>query len=298
MKNNELISFLKEGLEGEGLNVSFQNVHKNNGTKEALSVKADVNATSSPLFYIDDLMEMYESGIKPDEILQDVLDFCNPAHHAHFVPENISNFSQLKDKIFYRLVNYEMNKETLKDAPHIRLGDLAVEFRVAVIHNDDGIASARIANAMVYDWEVTKEDVILAANKNTPKLFPAEVINLTDFLKDVIEGFDIPECSIPMYILTNRYRVNGAASILYKDIWDIFNEKGITGDLYVIPSSIHEVLLIRKDDLSDDDLSPMALKSFISEINWSSGAVRREDVLSDNLYYWDAKKKSLRAMDF
>ena len=62
------------------------------------------------------------------------------------------------------------------------------------------------------------------------------------------------------------------------------------GDLYVIPCSVHEVLLIRKEEIED----PQGLVSIIRSIN------RQEllpgDILSDSLYEYLADRDLLRRM--
>lgn len=58
----------------------------------------------------------------------------------------------------------------------------------------------------------------------------------------------------PFYVLTNQNGINGAACILYKDVIKNFAE-GMDRDILILPSSIHEVLLLPDDDpLSYDEL--------------------------------------------
>ena len=82
------------------------------------------------------------------------------------------DFSFVQDKIFYRVVNYDANKEILSECPHIKLNDLAVTFRWIVIKNEQSIGSSLITNDAVRQWGISDEDLYLIASENTPRLFP------------------------------------------------------------------------------------------------------------------------------
>ena len=86
---------------------------------------------------------------------------------------------------------------------------------------------------------------------------------------------------IDMYVATNKENCNGASVLLYtmdenNGIWNLAKE--MDTDLYIIPSSIHEVILIPiKDDLKKESILQM-----IKEVNTT--VLEETDILSDNLY--------------
>ena len=45
-----------------------------------------------------------------------------------FDVNQFSDFSKVKDKIYYKLVNYEMNRQALKTMPHFKFLDMAIVF--------------------------------------------------------------------------------------------------------------------------------------------------------------------------
>ena len=94
------------------------------------------------------------------------------------------------------------------------------------------------------------------------------------------------ESSISMYVLSNKSRVEGAACILYPELIKDFSNV-IGSSLYIIPSSIHEVLLLPSDNLDECD----AIKGMIKEINDSQ--VKIEEVLSYSLYFYDKQKRKI-----
>ena len=79
---------------------------------------------------------------------------------------------------------------------------------------------------------------------------------------------------------------NGAAVMLYPDFMQKAAQE-IGGNLYVLPSSRHEVLLMKEDPL----FTLKDLKEVVHEVNRTEVAM--EDRLSDNVYYYDAAERKL-----
>ena len=81
------------------------------------------------------------------------------------------------------------------------------------------------------------------------------------------------------YVLTNNTRLNGAACIFYEDVLKKFADT-LQTDLYILPSSIHEVILLPKLARYD----AMNLEDMVREVN--TDGVSREEVLSDKVYIY------------
>lgn len=194
---------------------------------------------------------------------------------------NLQEFENVRGKIIYRLVNYEKNKELLEDCPHRRLHDLAVTFRWVAHIDDDGVSTSLITNRQVKEWGITVNDLVLAAQQNTPRLFPAKIIDMEEMLAGKV-SFILYPSAIPMYILTNEQEINGASALLYGDVLKDFADKKGT-DMYILPSSIHEVILLPSDRIND----PTKLLSMVHDANTT--VVSIGDVLSDSVYYYDRK---------
>lgn len=101
---------------------------------------------------------------------------------------------------------------------------------------------------------------------------------MNDVIKEMT-GEDI-EVNDMMYVLSNRQRMNGAITILYskclEKIGNILKE-----NFYLIPSSIHEMILIKESGVESIEY----LNEMIKEVNAS--AVIPEEVLADRAYYYD-----------
>ena len=114
---------------------------------------------------------------------------------------------------------------------------------------------------------MSKADIYKAAIMNTPRLMPMAIEQLTNY----------------MYVVTNRYRNLGAAVMLYPDVWKKAVEK-IGGSFYILPSSIHEVILIPENY----GIGKIQLEVMVEEIN--NTEVDEEEILSDSVYYYNAKE--------
>ena len=142
------------------------------------------------------------------------------------------------------------------------------------------------------NWKVTDRDLLEIAVKNTPRLFPGETIPMEDVLGDALQ--ELPEevrreflRKVSMMILTNSRKTYGACSILYPGMLEQLAER-IGGDYYMIPSSVHEFLLVPREREQDRE----ELKKMIAEVNRTE--LPPEEVLSDHLYLYCSREREVR----
>lgn len=290
MNFEEFKAWVKENITSkdwkETSQVEISVVKKNNGVSKAgLSIREDEHDVS-PLLYLDDYYIHYQNGELLENIIRNIrADYDKKVQMAAVKIPNLQEFENIRGRVIYRLVNYEKNKEILEDCPHIRLYDLAVTFRWVARIDDVGVSTSLITNKQVKEWGVSVNDLVLAAGQNTPRLFPAQIIDMEEMLAGMV-SFILYPSAIPMYILTNEQELNGASALLYGDILkDFANKKG--ADMYILPSSIHEVIMIPADRIDD----PKKLSSMVHEANTT--VVSTGDVLSDSVYYYDRKKDQI-----
>ena len=290
MNFEEFMAWVKENITSkdwkETSQVEISVVKKNNGVSKAgLSIREDEHDVS-PLLYLDDYYIHYQNGELLENIIRNIrADYDKKVQMAAVKIPNLQEFENIRGRVIYRLVNYEKNKEMLEDCPHIRLHDLAVTFRWVARIDDVGVSTSLITNKQVKEWGVSVNDLVLAARQNTPRLFPAQIIDIEEMLAGMV-SFILYPSAIPMYILTNKQELNGASALLYGDILkDFANKKG--ADMYILPSSIHEVIMVPADRIDD----PKKLSSMVHEANTT--VVSTGDVLSDSVYYYDRKKDQI-----
>ena len=165
-----------------------------------------------------------------------------------------------------------------------------------------GAATITISNPMMEQWGITKEELHALSIENSRRILPPEVLPLGKMVGkimrlngmsgeqlDEIDELFTPE-EIPMFVITNDLKLNGAASIYYSDVLKKIAEK-LRDDLYILPSSIHEVIAI---PLKYGDLE--SLSTMVKEVN--STQVAEEEQLSDNVYLYTASTKKLHIATF
>lgn len=290
MNFEEFKTWVKENITSkdwkETSQVEISVVKKNNGVSKAGLFIRENGQDVSPILYLDDYYTHYQNGEILENIIRNIrADYDEKVQMAAVKIPNLQEFENIRGRIIYRLVNYEKNKEILEDCPHIRLYDLAVTFRWVARIDDVGVSTSLITNKQVKEWGVSVNDLVLAARQNTPRLFPAKIIDMEEMLAGMV-SFILYPSAIPMYILTNEQELNGASALLYGDILkDFANKKG--SDMYILPSSIHEVIMVPADRIDD----PKGLSSMVHEANTT--VVSTGDVLSDSVYYYDRKKDQI-----
>ena len=286
MNFEEFMAWVKENITSkdwkETSQIEISVVKKNNGVSATGLFIRENGQDVSPILYLDDYYTHYQNGEILENIIRNIrADYDEKVQMAAVKIPNLQEFENIRGRIIYRLVNYEKNKEILEDCPHIRLYDLAVTFRWVARIDDVGVSTSLITNKQVKEWGVSVNDLVLAARQNTPRLFPAKIIDMEEMLAGMV-SFILYPSAIPMYILTNEQELNGASALLYGDILkDFANKKG--SDMYILPSSIHEVIMVPADRIDD----PTKLLSIVHDANTT--VVSIGDVLSDSVYYYDRK---------
>ena len=168
--------------------------------------------------------------------------------------QHFLDYEDVKQKIVYKLINTERNKELMEDIPHIEFLDLSIIFQCLISQGELGVASILIRNTHMDLWGVTVEDLYQAAKENTQELLPYVIKPVTEILCDTMqsgiqEGVGYEQCmedlddNISMFVLSNRNMVAGASCMLYPNLIGDFAD-AIGSDLYIILSSIHELLLL------------------------------------------------------
>lgn len=291
---------VREELEkkvGDHCQVKLHDVRKNNGVVLKGITMMQENNNITPTIYLNNLYDDYKTGITSiDNVIDDVISTYNRNKISHRVDmQYLLDYERIKHKIVYKLVNTEKNSELLKDVPHKEFLDLSIIFKCLISDSELGEASVLIHNVNMKMWNVTVEDLYQAAKENTPRILKYEIKRMMDVLYEIMNGapeFEHDECmaecsdSVPMYVLSNRNKVDGAACLLYPDLIQDFAD-AIGGSYYIIPSSIHEVLLLPAEHEEDS----AEIKSMIREINDTQ--VITEEILSYSLYFYDRGERKI-----
>ena len=259
------------------------------------------NAT--PTLYVNDLYEKYEKTGDYEEVARmaaETMEYGIKSFNSQ-IKEECLDTSKLKDKVFFSLINAEQNRELLNTVPHREFEALAIVYRWNIGSGSDGVYTNLVNNDLAEKEGLTENDLYNAANKNTKELFPVLVKNMNEFISEIIFGDselsgemeeEFKEVMMEtqdersMYVITNESKLFGAASMLYEEPLHELAEK-IGSDLYILPSSIHEVIAVSADFGSPDEWAEM-----VYEINMDQ--VDINDRLSNQVYCYDKDLRTLR----
>lgn len=275
---------------GETYRTELKKVQKNNGVvfHGLLIMPPERNVV--PTIYLESYYEAYEGGVPFTEVLAGILEvFRNKIPGGRIDMFFFESLEKVRDRICYRLIGRKDNEEMLSDIPYVEFLDLAVCFYYAYSGSDLGEGTILIHNCHMERWNTNVKELMRMAQENTPRIFPEKLTPMLEMLGQVTNIHEeIPEdADVPLTVLTNAKRSHGAACILYPGLLERIAEKK-KGSFYIIPSSIHEVLLLDKTGAESAD----DMKAMIHEVNRHH--VAEEDILSNNLYMYDFSEKEIR----
>ena len=286
MKYQEFIEHIKEYVSSQ-LDVShkviIQPVMKNNGTVYDGLIVIDPILNISPTIYLNPYYHRYLEGISLDDICDDIL----TAYHENLPEEtfdisSFKDFEKAKPQIIMKLVNYERNKELLKDVPHVRFHDLAMIYVVAVCDFLNEFATILIHNHHLSFWDIKPEDLYPIATANTPVLLPYRFEPMEEMLEHMEENLPDFITELPMSILTNQIKIHGATCMVYPGLLKEISMR-LDDDLIIIPSSIHEVLIIPASRVVDE-YTMQDFSDMIAEVNETQ--LTDDEVLADHAYLY------------
>lgn len=308
----EIEKRIKNFLPKEYINaeIEFKEVLKNNDTAlTGLLIKEEDNLIV-PTIYLESFKERLDNGESIDSVMDSIayiyLDAINQTPvfgNAKEFIDSISNFDETKGKIIARIINRESNEESLKNIPHTDIGDdLAVTYHISLSSSENGSASIPITNSLAKQYGVDEGKLFEIANKNRGEINPTTFKSMNDVMKDIMmpkmleecgdidEAQDILDVMLPenpgMYVLSNEEKSFGAASLLDVETLDKVEKE--LGDFYILPSSVHEVLIIPKST----DMPLESLESMVQEVNRTQ--VAPSEVLSDHVYEYDKTSKKIK----
>jgi len=243
------------------------------------------------------LKEIYSSVQDGEDIDHAVYKMVNTIEDSISVIKNkeqdvksfISDYEQVKDHTYLRMIPGD--SPILKDTPHKMVEDMAlvVNIHLESFSDENGRSCVVVSKPLMEMYGVDEKQLFADAEKNSLANEPMVFTPLGDMIKNLIESENLPspeEAGIVTYIATNKSGFQGAAVAGYPDFCEKAAE-AIGGSFYMLPSSVHEFILIK------DDGMPKAkdLNAMIKNVNET--VLEPRDILSAQCYHYDAKAKLL-----
>lgn len=287
--------------------VEINQVIKNNDcVLDGLSIRTE-ESNAVPVIYLNPYFEQIQQGTDMDNVLSQIADAYETRSINYDTNlSKITDFDSIKDKIVCKLINEEANEVFLQDKPYTKIEDLAVVYQILLDKSKESIASIAITDNLMKEYGVTVNELHSRALENMEKQ-PYVFKGISQIVDEVIYGCipteqnmdrneagksapqAIEDIQDTIFVLTNDTMLNGAAEILNDNIRQEIAEK--IGDFYVLPSCIHETMIVPKDaGLELDELEQM-----VQEVNYSQ--VAPDERLSDHVYEYDAKEHELFRSD-
>ena len=274
-----------------GASVTEAHVGKLQGQSyEGLTVTPENGRTGVSLD-LNPFFEMFNSGMDYGEVIDGITDKLEMGMSQ--IPEirtdRLSDYNAMKGHLVLQVIGQDGNEEMLSKVPHREMEDMAVVYRFDLGDSPSGNMSVLINDSMMERYGITVEQLHQDALAAAPLNRPPVIRGMNEVLAEMMGG-PIPGTPDFLYVATTPDTVQGAAVIAYPGFLDMAAEK-LGGDFAVLPSSVHEVLLV-----PDDGRTDMAVfKQMVSQIN--DAEVRPEDRLTDNAYHYDSKNRVFESAD-
>jgi hypothetical protein len=205
-------------------------------------------------------------------------------------PGIIWDYEKVKDRLLIRLCDLQWNQGYLKDKVYTVHGDFAAAYYIAIYEDREKLLKVPVTELLISTWGISMDqlhkDALLADRSRLPALTDLNVLLCSEMVgigkaeNLLAEGAAYHPAGFPMLCLTNSRKQFGASLILHDDILRRAGQV-LGSDFFVLPSSIHETILVPDIDGSD----AQGLCSMVKEINEEK--VEESEQLSDKVQYYD-----------
>ena len=288
---------------GEGFDIRVRKVSKNNGVELDAMCICKNGCKTAPAMYLECFYDLYSANGTLEECVNEIMKMYGESGELPLDTSKMLSFGDMKDRVVYKLVNFAKNEGMLKEMPHRKVLDLAMIYYLDLENAEAGMYTASVTNNLSKVWGVTEEELYRLAVENTKRLMPVSIENMECVMERIMKENGLSdsdldmlretmgESEMPLYVLTNASGVNGAVVMFYEGVLKNFAAM-MESDLYIFPSSLHEVLLLKADNDKEAD----ELQGLVSSVN--ENELMATDVLSENVYRYSRKTDKLEVASY
>ena len=256
---------LKQELKSQGMDFEVKKVFKVNQELDGIGF-GNLKEGVQSVFYLQDLFQDYQAGQSLTEIAEMIKE--NASNRAVFTGSKLEEFlkgSGWRQKLIAEVINTKVNEDLLLELPYRSLFDLSVIYRI------------EFSNGSI----IVNDDLMETLNTSEPELYKLAKENISEryplFILQVFETF---------YAVSNKEYLYGANAFLFEEKFEKMAECA-HDDIYIIPSSIHELLFVRASLFTEEELLEIVRDA-------NRVAVSTEEFLSNNIYHYSRKTKKLK----
>lgn len=285
-----VIAYLFDALD-DSAQISVQPILKNNQVVlDGLTI-TEHDCNISPTIYLNYYYDELQNGRPIEELQKQILSTYLSNKPTESIDISFyTSYQNISGRILFKLIHAKENEELLKEIPHLPYLDLAIVFYCLISTTPTGSATILIRSQHLTFWNISVDELYQQALTNTPTLLKAEIKSMNDIMSELLTPPELAELtkadSSPMYVLTNAQKLYGAVCILYPDILHQFALQ-CSKDLFILPSSVHEVLLLP----ADNSASIEELNQMVCDVNETQ--VQNEEILSNHIYLYSLSKQTI-----
>lgn len=245
-----------------------------------------------PAFNLEDAWQAYKNGVEMETVLRNLAELYEEYGKKFSVDVSLE-YENVKDRVIFQLLNKEVNQISLKERIYTEVGQGFV--KVYAIHQELECMGAEsnipITYHMMQIYGYDMEKICMDAERNTPQIYPERFDRIDQGIPEeawdniVKRNPDIEQ----YHVLSNQAGYRGAGVLFYNGMQKTIAER-FGQNYYVVPTSIHEMLLVPESAESNPKILELALQG-INEI-----AVPEEEFLFNKVLYYDREKEQLQAI--
>lgn len=253
---------------------------------------------AAPTLYVNEMYEAYKDGADIGYLASEMANMYTMSKDAPTPPEVNLDWENVRDKVTVRLLEKSRNREFLTKMPYADVGNgLVVTVDINMGEDRGGDWRIAVNHGVLEQLGTDKETLFLTAMDNSLVLDPPVLTDMSQALfstdRENLLDRDVPIDPADvggMYVLTTESASLGAAAMFYPDVKEKAAEI-IGSDYYILPSSVHEVILV--PDSAGFDAKELC--DMVKQANRT--VVEPQDVLSDSVYHYDRDSRSLSKVD-
>ena len=265
---------------GKGFSLEYSDEYTMMIKNDECPVMAEINSLSAYYAY-----EEVKNYAAVENEIKKIIDQYKEKIMLEGLCERAKDFNNIRSQIFRKIVNTSTNEEMLKDVPHYEFEDLSVTFYIKLMSSENRSATCMVTNELMKDWNIDIDTLLNEVIENE-KMFEQYDFCL---VKDKTKSMErrAPK-QYELYTISNLKGINGATALLDTKVLSKLANY-VDQNLYLIPSSVHEILAMPDTEIANEERLSAILDSMNSVID-------EQTFLSDHLFYFDKDTKTVMSI--
>ena len=269
----------------------------NIGEQIGLTLVPPFKGFPSPVIYLEPFFDAYmNKGMNIGRVMEQIGATAAEAidkgrekysEMLDIVPD-MTDWGEVKDKVTVRVIGVSRNTEILQTLPCRLHGDIALIYQVSMKAKDGTMMTVRITDELMDHYGISEPQLYEAAIENSQRLQKVTCRPMGEVIGDLLgtgEESTLDEGPARLYVLSNESLQFGAAVLFYPGVIEKIG-KNIPEGFFILPSSIHEVLILPKNQGEK-----AMLETMVQEINATQ--VAPDEVLSDYVSEYDSRTRTM-----